>query len=77
MENRFSNYEESLKRLEEILEKLEDDNITLEENVKLYEEALAHHKNLMEILDREEGKIRMMTEEGESDFDPNILNSDE
>ncbi len=77
MENRFSNYEESLKRLEEILEKLEDDNITLEENVKLYEDALALHKNLMEILDREEGKIRMMTEEGESDFDPNILNSDE
>ena len=36
-----------------------------------------HHKKLMEILDREEGKIRMMTEDGESDFDPNILNSDE
>ncbi|WP_055079265.1 exodeoxyribonuclease VII small subunit [Lagierella massiliensis] len=77
MENNFSNYEDSLNRLEEILEKLEDDNITLEENVKLYEEALMHHKKLMEILDREEGKIRMMTEDGESDFDPNILNSDE
>ena len=77
MENRFSNYEESLKRLEEILEKLESDNITLEENVKLYEEAIALHKNLMEILDREEGKIRMMTEEGESECNPDILNSDE
>lgn len=77
MENNFSNYEDSLNRLDEILEKLEDDNITLEENVKLYEEALMHHKKLMEILDREEGKIRMMTEDGESDFDPNILNSDE
>ena len=77
METNFSNYEDSLNRLEEILEKLEDDNITLEENVKLYEEALMHHKKLMEILDREEGKIRMMTEDGESDFDPNILNSDE
>lgn len=77
MENNFSNYEDSLNRLEEILEKLEDDNITLEENVKLYEEALMHHKKLMEILDREEGKIRMMTEDGESDFDLNILNSDE
>ncbi|WP_300408206.1 exodeoxyribonuclease VII small subunit [Lagierella sp.] len=77
MENRFSNYEESLKRLEEILEKLEEDNITLEENVVLYEEALGLHKKLMEILDREEGKIRMMTEEGISDFNPDTLGADE
>lgn len=77
MNNNYSNYEDSLKRLEEILDKLEDENITLEENVKLYEEALSLHKKLMDILDREEGKIKMMTQEGCQDFNPEILNENE
>ncbi|WP_423364684.1 exodeoxyribonuclease VII small subunit [Mycoplasma sp. P36-A1] len=35
-----NNFEQSLKRIEEIIKKLEDNNIDLDESIKLYQEGI-------------------------------------
>lgn len=50
-------FEEALKQLESIVAKLEDDSITLEESVKLYEEGIRLSKFCSEILNQAELRI--------------------
>lgn len=50
-------FEESLEKLNYIKEKLEDENITLNESIKLYEESVEYTKNCLEELKSTEGKI--------------------
>ncbi|WP_207204722.1 exodeoxyribonuclease VII small subunit [Miniphocaeibacter massiliensis] len=65
MSNDFKDYEKGINRLNEILEKMEEGDISLEENVLLYEEGIKLHNKLSKILEKEEGKIRLISE-GES-----------
>ncbi len=53
-------FEEALVRLEEIIRKLENGELSLEESLKLFEEgiALARHCNLK--LDEAQGKVEML-----------------
>lgn len=51
-------FENSFTRLEEILEKLESEDVTLEETIKLYEEGLALTKFCYETLNNAELRIK-------------------
>ena len=56
-------FEEGLKKLNEILSKIESDEITIDESIKLYEESVTLSKNCMEILSNAEGKISVIRKE--------------
>ena len=51
-------FESSFTRLEKILEKLESEDVTLEETIKLYEEGLALTKFCYEKLNNAELRIK-------------------
>ena len=65
----FKEYDLGISRLDEIIEKLESDDLTLEENIKLYEEGIKLHKKLKQILKPQEGKILMIQQEEEIEFE--------
>ena len=75
--NEYREYEEGLKRLSEIVEKLEDRELSLEENIKLYEEGMKLHKRLSSILKEQEGKMTLIKDNKEEDFQINMLLSDD
>jgi exodeoxyribonuclease VII small subunit len=55
-------FEEALKKLEQIVSQLEDESITLEESVNLYEEGVKLSKFCSEILDDAELRIEQVNE---------------
>ena len=75
--NEYREYDEGLKRLSDIVEKLEDRELSLEENVKLYEEGMKLHKRLSSILKEQEGKMTLIKDNKEEDFQINMLLSDD
>lgn len=74
--NEYREYDEGLKRLSDIVEKLEDRELSLEENIKLYEEGMKLHKRLSSILKEQEGKMTLIKDNKEEDFQINMLLSD-
>ena len=75
--NEYREYDEGLKRLSEIVEKLEDRELSLEENIKLYEEGMKLHKRLSSILKEQEGKMTLNKDNKQEDFQINMLLSDD
>lgn len=75
--NEYREYDEGLKRLSDIVEKLEDRELCLEENIKLYEEGMKLHKRLSSILKEQEGKMTLIKDDKEEDFQINMLLSDD
>ena len=75
--NEYREYDEGLKRLSDIVEKLEDRELSLEENIKLYEEGMKLHKRLSSILKEQEGKMTLIKDNKEEDFEINMLLSDD
>lgn len=65
----FKEYDLGIDRLDEIIEKLESDDLTLEENIKLYEEGIRLHKKLKQILKTQEGKILKIQQDEEIEFE--------
>jgi len=59
-------FEEALKKLESIVEQLEDEEITLEDSVKLYEEGVRMSKFCTEILEKAELRIEQVNDEAKS-----------
>lgn len=53
----LSNYDKGIEELSKIVEKLEKEQLSLEESIKLYKKGLKLHKDLISILEKEEGKI--------------------
>jgi len=77
LSNNFSEYEKGIERLNEILEKMENGDISLEENVLLYEEGIKLHNKLSKILEREEGKIKIISNNNIEEIDEmNFLNEE-
>ena len=62
-------FEESMIKLEEIAKKLESDDLSLDESVKLFEEGMQTSKNCKEILDKAEKKITILLNDSEQDFE--------
>lgn len=56
-------FEEALSRLKEIVDQLEDDSISLEESIKLYEEGIKLSKMCTETLEQAELRIEKVNEQ--------------
>ena len=64
---------QQLERLEKIAAYLKNEDLGLEEALKLYEEGMKLSKKCTETLEKAELKVRELTEEGEErDFDPGL-----
>ena len=57
------NFEKQMKKLQEIVEKLEKDDVDLEESISLYEEGLILSKSLKEQLNKFEARIKELGSE--------------
>lgn len=62
-------FEDSFSRLEKILEKLESEDVTLEETIKLYEEGLTLTKFCYEKLNNAELKIKEITKSNKGNLE--------
>lgn len=56
-------FEDQMKRLQEIVENLEKDDIDLDKSIELYEEGLSLSKSLKSQLEKFEDKISKINEE--------------
>ena len=66
------NYKEKSDQLEKIVERMENDDLSLEEMVKLYEEGTSLYRELEKDLKGLEQKVRVLTEREEADGDDKI-----
>ena len=64
MSNSKNTFEESLKKLEKIVEKLEDGNVNLDDSIKSFEEGVALVKECQKQLSEYEIKIQTLLEDG-------------
>lgn len=62
-------YEEKIKRLEEIISLMEKGQLSLEDSIEFYEEGIKIHNELVKTLEKAEGKIRVISESGEVNFE--------
>jgi len=65
-EDKKIDFESSLKELESIVEKLEDDDINLEDSVKSFEKGINLVKQCQEQLQNAELKIKKLLDDGSS-----------
>lgn len=68
MAGKKQSYETMLKKLEAIVDKMENDQLTLEERMKNYEEGIKLSNNLSKILNTMEGKISILQDGKEEEF---------
>ena len=59
-----NNFEESLKKLEKIVEKLEDGNVNLDDSIKSFEEGVVLVKECQKQLSEAELKVQTLLEDG-------------
>ena len=65
-EKKQLNFDRSLKQLEEIVGKMETDELSLEESIKLFEEGMKLSKICQAALKEAEGKIQKLSKQGDS-----------
>jgi len=58
-------FEEALKRLEEVVERLEGGDLPLEESIKLFQEGMALVRHCEGLLRAAEAKVEMLVKEGD------------
>lgn len=61
-------FEDYLKKLEKIVQQLEEGELTLDESVKLYEEGMSISKICLEKLNKAKQKIEQLVVEGEKKY---------
>lgn len=67
---KIGDFESNLENVDEIIEKLESGELSLENSIKEYEKAMKLIKSSSEILDRAEGKIiKVSDNDGEIIFE--------
>lgn len=71
MAKKNDSYEKMMERLEEIVQKMENSPLSLEETIQLYEEGVSLSNRLYKLLNDAEGKIKILTSEGEKNFTVN------
>jgi len=62
-------FEESLKRLEEIVETLEQGSVSLDEAMKMYEEGVVLSKQCLEKLTQAELKLKRLSKDVNGNFE--------
>ena len=68
MAKKKESYENMMERLEEIVDLMDRNEITLDETMSNYEEGIKICNSLYKILNDTEGKIKILTAEGEKEF---------
>jgi len=68
MAKKKETYENMMLRLEEIVGIMDGNEVTLEGTMVNYEEGIKICNSLYKILNDTEGKIKILTDEGERDF---------
>lgn len=71
------NFEDAMKRLEEIANELEKGDLTLDESVKKFEDGISLSKKCNEFLDNAEKKITMLINNGEEIKEENFIPKEE
>ena len=66
------NFEESLERLEEIQAQINDEEISLEDSMSLFEEGIGITRRLKAELDSLEARIEILVNEPEGDTSPDF-----
>ncbi|HSR04418.1 MAG TPA: exodeoxyribonuclease VII small subunit [Proteiniclasticum sp.] len=61
-------YKELMEKLERIIEHLETGEISVEESMEKYEEGVQITKDLLEILNKAEEKVKIMQDQEEVEF---------
>ena len=69
MPRKAQSYEDMMTKLENIVDEMDKNNISLEDSMKKYEDGIKLCDKMYEILKETEGKINILTEQGEKDFD--------
>ena len=67
-------FESGMAELEQIVRDLENGTVSLDESFKSYQKGVKLYKKLKAILDEGDAKIRVLTEEGESEISEDALN---
>ena len=75
--NEDINFEDAMKRLEEIANELEKGELTLDESVKKFEDGISLSKKCNEFLDNAEKKITMLINNGEEIKEENFIPKEE
>ncbi|MEW9093703.1 MAG: exodeoxyribonuclease VII small subunit [Clostridiaceae bacterium] len=68
MAKKSESYEGLLEKLETIVESMDKEELSLDDSMKKYEEGINICNKLYKILNEAEGKIKILTENGEKDF---------
>ncbi|KAJ51476.1 exodeoxyribonuclease VII small subunit [Clostridium tetanomorphum] len=68
MPKKTENYENLIKKLEDIVDSMDTGELSLEDSMKKYEEGIKTCNKLYKMLDEAEGKIKILTKEGEKEF---------
>ena len=63
-------FEESLKKLESIVDRLEKGDLALEESLKLFEEGVGLSSACKQELDAAEGKVQMLVKQRDGSLKP-------
>lgn len=69
MARKSESYESMMEKLEEIVNVMDSSELSLEESMKKYEEGIKLCNKLYKTLNEAEGKIKLLTADGEKDFD--------
>ena len=66
-EEKISTLEENFEKLEELISRMENKEIGLEESFQLYEQGMKLLKQCNEQIDRVEKKVQILNQNGETD----------
>ncbi|NLM35728.1 MAG: exodeoxyribonuclease VII small subunit [Clostridiales bacterium] len=69
MVKKKESYEDLLLKLEDIIAKMENGDLSLDEAIKYYETGMKTCNSLYKILNEAEGKIKLLSNGEEIDFD--------
>lgn len=72
MAKKKETYESKIERLEQVLLEMESNEVTLDEAITKYEEGMRLYSELYKTLQEAEGKIRILTADGEECFQEEI-----
>ncbi len=71
------NFESALKRLEEIVQRLEAGELSLDESLKLFEEGIELSRQCAKKLSEAEAKVEKLVKLGEKEFKTETLDTEE
>lgn len=66
---KLENYDKAIKELAEIVNSLEKEQLSLEKSIDLYKKGIKLHKELTDILQKEEGKLFVYQENVDDNVD--------